>query len=99
MEPTTEPTDFFDEPKPMLEKHKAALARMFADPDLRDYIENAMRVANQNAMLMLEAQKVVEAQAYASRYKSLRQLLSKGREYFIHYDKLRRSKEPLRALQ
>lgn len=90
--------DYFDEPEKLTDAHKQALARMYADAALRDYLEQTMRVANQNAMLMLEAQKLIEAQAYASRYKSIKQLLAKGKEYFIHFDKLRGIKEPLRRV-
>jgi hypothetical protein len=99
METTNKPVDFFEEPTPVLEKHKAALARMYADPDIREYLETTMRVANQNAMVMLEGQKVIEAQAYAARYKSIKQLYLKAREYFIHYEKLRLAKEPLRNVK
>lgn len=96
---TTTKDDFFEDAQPVLEKHKAALARMYADPDVRDYLENTMRVANQNAMVMLEGQEVVKAQAYAARYKAIKQLYLKAREYFIHYEKLRLAKEPLRNVK
>jgi hypothetical protein len=89
----------FDEPKPVTEGMKQGLARMYADTYMRDYLRNAVAIAKQNALVMLEQGKFTEAQAYSSRSKSLEQLLDKGKEYFTHFENVaRKLKEPLKHI-
>ncbi len=88
----------FEEPKAVTEGMKQALARMYADPYMREYLMNAMAIANSNALTLLEQAKYSEAQAYSSRSKSLKQLLEKGKEHFVHFEKvgqLLKDKKPL----
>ena len=86
----------FEEPKQVTEGMKQGLARMYADTFMREYLHNAIAIAKNNAITLIESGKFTEAQAYASRAKSLTQLLEKGKEHFIHFDTIaKRLKEPL----
>lgn len=65
---------------------REGLARMFGDPHLRAFIENSIRFANQN----LIRASTPEAQfAYKHRIDTLMQLLSMGKQHFIHFEMLR----------
>jgi len=74
-----------------------ALARMYADGFMREYLMNAIAIANSNAIALLEVGKFTEAQAYSARAKALRQLLEKGKEHFVNQENIKKTlKEPLR---
>lgn len=81
--------DTFDEPTQITEGMKEGLARMYADTFMREYLLNAIAIAKNNAIVLIETGKVAEAQAYASRAKSLTQLLEKGKQNFVHFDKIK----------
>jgi hypothetical protein len=87
--------DVYAQPIPITAAHRGALARMYADQDMREYLVNVMRGANHNAMAMLEAGKVEEARGYSGRFRVVKDLLEKGKEHFINIEKINRMKEPL----
>ena len=87
----------FEEPKQITEGMKQGLARMYGDAFMREYLVNAIAIAKNNAITLIEAGKFTEAQAYASRAKSLVQLMAKGKENFVHYES--KKKEPLKGLK
>ena len=90
----------FEEPKQITEGMKQGLARMYGDSFMREYLMNAIAIANANALTLLEQGKFTEAQAYSSRSKSLKQLMDKGKEHFIHFENIaRKLKEPLKGLK
>ena len=90
----------FEEPKQVTEGMKQGLARMYGDTFMREYLYNAIAIANQNALTLLETGKFTEAQAYSARSRSLKQLLDKGKEHFIHFeDVAKRLKEPLGSIK
>lgn len=70
---------------------KQALARMYADPFMKEYLFNAIAIANTNALTLLQQAKFTEAQTYAARSSALRQLLEKGKENFTHFEKIKSS--------
>lgn len=89
----------FDEPKQITEGMKQGLARMYSDTFMREYLYNAIAIANSNALTLLESGKFVEAQTYSARSRSLKQLLEKGKENFVHFDTIaKKLKDPLRDL-
>lgn len=88
----------FLEPTQITEGMKQGLARMYADSFMREYLLNAIGIAKNNAITLIEQGKVSEAQAYASRAKSLVQLLQKGKEHFTHFEGLKK-KLKLSSLQ
>lgn len=90
----------FIEPKQVTEGMKQGLARMYSDTFMREYLINAIAIAKNNAITLIEAGKFTEAQAYASRAKSLTQLLEKGKEHFVHFETIaRKLKEPLKDMK
>lgn len=80
----------FQEIKELNEGMKQALARMYADPFMREYLQRTISIAKNNAIVLMETKKFDEASAYSSRAKSLAQLLSKGKNYFMHFDKIKK---------
>jgi ABC-type molybdate transport system substrate-binding protein len=84
--------DFFAEPVQVTGEMRGALAKMYADEHMRAYLVNAIRVANENSLTLLETGDVDAARAYVSRSKSLKQLLEKGKEHFTNLEKLTKLK-------
>ena len=76
----------FEEPKQVSEGMKQGLARMYGDTFMREYLVNAIAIAKSNALTLLGVGKNEEARDYLSRAKSLEQLLSKGKQHFVHFD-------------
>ncbi len=90
----------FEEPKQVTDGMRQGLARMYADPFVRDYLHNAIAISKHNTVVLVGKGKYEEARDYASRAKALEQLVEKGKEYFAHFEKVNKSLvEPLRELQ
>ena len=79
----------FQEPKQVTEGMKQGLARMYADPFMREYLVNAVSIAKNNAINLMETKHFDQASAYSSRAKALQQLLDKGKECFVHFESKR----------
>lgn len=82
----------FIEPKQVTEGMKQGLARMYADSFMREYLTNAIGIAKNNAVKLIETKDIDKASAYASRAAALSYLLAKGRQHFVHFEELKRSK-------
>lgn len=78
-----------EDPKQITEEMKAGLARMYADTSMREYLINAKRIANKNAMDMLSLGKVDEAKTFAVRLKVFEQLLEKGKSCFVQFERIK----------
>jgi len=73
----------------LTEKMKEGLARMYADEGCRSYLMVEITHMNDNMIKTLDAGKLEEAQRYSNRMKAFQDLLSRGQEYFKHFEKLR----------
>ena len=80
-----------EKPTQINEAMRSALARMYSDKDMRDYLQNAMRIANAKLLLLLQMNKVDEAKVQATVYDTMKQLLEKGKENFVHFDKIKQN--------
>lgn len=89
----------FLEPKLVTEGMRQALARMYGDTLMREYLTNAVSVAKSNALTLLGLGKYEDARDYLSRAKSLVQLLGKGKQHFIHFEGLKTTKDPLKGFK
>lgn len=86
----------FEEPKNVSDEHRHALAKMYADRALRDYLEKCIRIANENVIRSLKKGDERIARDYVARIDSFRQLLEKGKTHFVHFETIERKlKEPL----
>ncbi len=65
---------------------------MYGDVSMREYLIHAIQVANQNAMSLLRVNKVEEAKIHSTRFDILKQLLEKGKQNFVHFEKINREK-------
>ena len=87
----------FVEPKQVTEGMRQALARMYGDAFMREYLQNAVSVAKSNALTTMGLGKYEEARDFLSRSKALEQLLAKGKEHFVHFEQLKKTKDPLKG--
>lgn len=78
--------NFFEEPKDVTEAMRQSLARSYADVDFRAYLVRTIQASHQNALTLLDAGKSEDARFHANRAKVFKQLLDKGKEYFIHFE-------------
>lgn len=78
----------YEAPTPVTEAQKKALARMFADNDIRGYIIHAIQVANQNSVKCLRARQPELAAQYSTRAETVENLLNMMKLWFIHFDKI-----------
>lgn len=84
------------EPQRMTEAQKAGLARLYADEDIRSYLNHAIAMANANVLSSLKAGNPASATEFAVRLDALKQLLDKGKLMFSQAEKLQR--KPLQEL-
>jgi len=82
--------DEFLEPKQITEGMKQGLARMYADAFMREYLNNAIAIYKNAAIKLIETKDIDKAQACASRAAAYTQLLARGKQHFVHFDKLRK---------
>ncbi len=77
---------------------KEGLARMYADEGCRAYILMEIRHQSENALKALDStdpNKNEHAARYSQRAKAFQDILTRGQEFFTHYDKLRSAREGL----
>lgn len=91
-------TDFI-EPKRITEAMKQALARMYGDGFMREYLINTIAINKHNSLTLLSRHQPDDARDYLSKAKALEQLLKIGKENFIHFEGLKNLKDPLRSLE
>lgn len=82
------------EPKEISTAMREALARMFGDPNLRGFLENAIKFANQSLIRSVKEDQML---FYKARIETLMQLLAMGKQHFVHFEMLQRKveKQPL----
>ncbi len=84
------------EPKETTMAMRESLARLYADPQMRSFLENAVRFANRN---LIAAASQEQTLFYKSRIETLLQMLNMGKQHFIHFEMKRAKKEPLSAIE
>lgn len=75
---------------------RESLARMYADPAMRGFLENALKFANRSLIASLSPEQHI---FYKARMETLLQLLNMGKQHFIHFEMKRAGKEPLQAME
>ncbi len=86
----------FSEPKEATMGMREALARIYSDPAMRGFLENAVKFANRNLIASATHEQMV---FYKSRMETLVQLLNMGKQHFIHFEMQKARTEPLRAVE
>lgn len=81
-------TELID-PKKLTEAEKSGLARLYADEDIRSYLNHAIAIANHNVLSSLKSGKPEVATEFAVRLDTLKQLLDKGKLMYTHAEKLK----------
>ncbi len=85
------------EPKETNMAMRESLARLYADPAMRAFLENAVKYANRSLIAAVSPEQHV---FYKSRIETLLQLLNMSKQHFIHFEIKRAGrKEPLRAVE
>jgi len=77
------------EPSVINEEMKQGLAEVYANKGYRYYIEHAVKTANKNMIQMLDAGDMENAKRFANRISTLMQLISKGREQYLNFEKIK----------
>ena len=72
----------FDNPKMVTEAMRVALARAYADGDLREYLIRTSQAAHQSALILLDAGKHEEAKRFANRSVAFKDLLEMAKSEF-----------------
>ncbi len=75
---------------------REALSRMYSDPAMRSFFENAVKFANRSLIGSATVEQMV---FYKSRIETLLQLLNMGKQHFIHFEMKKARKEPLQAVE
>lgn len=89
--------ELFDKPVAINEAMRQALARMYADKDMREFLIRTTQAANQNSVKALDAGKPDLAMRFANRATAWQDLLEKGKQNFIHFEAIKKSlKDPLK---
>jgi pantoate kinase len=88
------PVDF-TMPKETNMAMREALARLYADPALRSFLENAVKFANRS---LIASATLEQSIFYKSRIETLMQLLNMGKQHFIHFEMKKARKEPLQMV-
>ncbi len=83
-------------PKETTMAMRESLARLYADPAMRGFLENAVKFANRSLIASATPEQML---FYKSRIETLLQLLTMGKQHFIHFEMKRAGKEPLRAVE
>ena len=78
----------FDNPKMVTEAMRVALARAYADGDLREYLIRTSQAAHQSALILLDAGKHEEAKRFANRSVAFKDLLEKAKSEFNRTQKV-----------
>ena len=78
----------FDNPKMVTEAMRVALARAYADGDLREYLIRTSQAAHQSALILLNAGKHEEAKRFANRSVAFKDLLEKAKSEFNRTQKV-----------
>lgn len=86
----------FSEPKEANMAMREALARIYAEPALRAFLENAVKFANRNLVASATMEQSI---FYKSRMETLMQLLNMGKQHFIHFEMQKARSEPLKAVE
>ncbi len=84
------------EPKETTMAMRESLARLYGDPAMRAFLENAVKYANRSLIAAAEVDRHI---FYKSRIETLLQLLNMGKQHFIHFEMKRARKEPLQAVE
>ncbi len=84
------------DPKEVTAAMREALARMFADNNLRIFLENTVRYANKG---LIKAGTMEQHIFYQSRMETLMQLLTMGKQHFIQFEMIRTKRESLREVE
>jgi hypothetical protein len=74
---------------------KEGLAQVFSNKGFRSYLEHRIAKANQAIIEMLADNKLEEAKKYAQRLQMMSELLSKGREQFNNFNKIKAKKDAI----
>ena len=84
----------FGDYKEVTTAQRESLARMYGDTTLRSFLENSVRFANQNLIKSANHDQML---FYKARIETLMQLLTMGKQHFIHFEMLQRrvEKQPL----
>lgn len=89
------PVDFAM-PKETSMAMRESLARMYSDPAMRSFLENAVKFANRS---LIASATIEQSIFYKSRIETLLQLLNMGKQHFIHFEMKKARKEPLKAME
>ena len=86
-------SEYTDDPKPVTEAQKQAMARLYADEGIRSYFMHTIQKANRDAMVSLSSGDMVKSQFYANRFTILKQLLEIGKNEFVNFEMKRSRKD------
>jgi len=86
----------FTVPKDTTMSMRESLARMYGDPPMRAFLENAVKYANKSLIACSTLEQMI---FYKSRIETLLQLLNMGKQHFVHFEMQRARKEPLRSME
>ncbi|MES2006863.1 MAG: hypothetical protein V4436_02010 [Patescibacteria group bacterium] len=84
------------EPKETTMAMREALARLYSDPAIRAFLENAVKYANRSLISAISPEQHI---FYKSRIETLLQLLNMGKQHFVHFEMRQARKEPLRSVE
>lgn len=89
------PVDF-SEPKETTMAMRESLARLYGDPAMRAFLENAVKYANRSLIASVSPEQHI---FYKSRIETLLQLLNMGKQHFVHFEMRKARREPLRSVE
>ncbi len=81
----------YKDPEKLTEAMKSGLARMYADEDIRAYLEHTRSVYNYNVLVSMRANLPEKAKDYTAKFDTLTKLLENGKLMFSQAEKLKRT--------
>lgn len=88
---------FMDAPRPITASQKQAMARLWADEEIKNYIMHLIQMANKLAMEAINKGNQQAGMFYSNRFTVLKQLLEVAKNEFINFEAGRKNyKMPLK---
>lgn len=81
----------YRDPEKITEGMKSGLARMYADEDIRAYLEHTTNVYNHNVLASMRLGLADKAKDYTAKFDTLKKLLENGRAMYAQAERLKRT--------
>lgn len=79
----------YKDPEKITESMKSALAKMYADEDMRSYLMHMVAVYNHNVLISARAGEIEKARDYTAKFDTMKKLLDNGKIMYTQAERLR----------